>query len=143
MKRIRGSIEIEAPVGAVWERMMDFGSYPKWNPWIVLIEGDQMVGGKLNVLARVEGRKDTRLFSVVLKNEKDRAFLLKSTVIKGMLGDTHSFVFESLGEKKTRFTQTVEFKGAMSPFIGGVAADQQKGLDLMNLAAKKLCEAQK
>ena len=140
MKEIRGSIEINAPVGMVWNTITDFGSYPKWNPWIILMEGDQQVGGRLNGIIRVQGRKDTKLSSSVLKAEKDREVLMKSTVIKGMLGDTHIFVFEPIGDNRTRLTQSVVFKGLMSPFIGGIVKDQQNGLDLMNETVKRKCE---
>jgi hypothetical protein len=140
MKEIRGSIEINAPVGRVWQIITDFGSYPTWNPWITLMDGDPKIGSKVKVIIKVAGRKDTKLASEVMKLETNREVLLKSSVIKGLLGDNHSLKFEVMGDNKTRFSQDVVFQGMMSPFIGGIVRDQQKGLDLMNEATKKLCE---
>ena len=62
-------------------------------------------------------------------------------VIKGMLRSDHLFKFEAMGEGKTRVFQSVEFSGVLSSMIGGMVRDQQKGLELMNEALKKLCES--
>jgi hypothetical protein len=140
MKEIKGSIDIDAPLGRVWQVVTDFKSYPKWNPWITRMDGESKVGSKVGVTVKAPGRKDTDFTSEVLKIQPSQEIMMKGTVIKGMLGDDHLFKVESIGEGKTRFFQSVAFKGALSPMIGGLVRDQQKGLDLMNEAMKKLCE---
>ena len=140
MKEIRGSIDIDAPLGCVWQVVTDFKSYPKWNPWITSLEGESDIGSKIAVTVKAPGRKDTNFISEVIKVQPNQEILMSGAVIKGMLRSTHLFKFEAIGEGRTRAFQSVEFTGALSPMIGGLARDQQKGLDLMNEAMKKLCE---
>ena len=140
MKEIRGSVDIDAPIGRVWQVVTDFKAYPEWNPWITRMEGESTVGSKVGVTTKVPGRKDTNFVSEVLEVRPNQEILMRGTVMKGMLGDDHLFKFESIGENRTRFFQSVEFKGMLSPVIGGIVRDHQKGLDLMNEAMKKWCE---
>ncbi len=143
MKEIKGSADIDAPLGRVWQAVTDFKSYPEWNPWIIRMDGESVVGCKVAVTVKAPGRKDTNFTSEVLKIQPNQEILMKGTIIKGMLSDDHLFKFEPIGENKTRFFQSVAFKGALSPMIGGMVRDQQKGLDLMNEAMKKLCEGRR
>ena len=140
MKEIRGSVDIEAPLERVWQVVTDFKSYPKWNPWITRMEGDSVVGSKVGVTVKAPGRKDTNFTSEVLEIHPSHEIVMKGTVMKGLLVDDHLFKFESIGENKTRFFQSVAFKGALSLMIGGMVRDQQKGLDLMNEEMKQWCE---
>ena len=140
MKEIKGSIDIDVPVGRAWQVITDFKSYPEWNPWITRMEGDSKVGSRVGVTVKAPGRKDTNFTSEVLKIETNREILMRGKVMKGMLGDDHLFKFEPIDENRTRFFQSVVFKGALTPFMGGVIRDQQKGLDLMNKAMKESCE---
>jgi hypothetical protein len=140
MKEIKGSIDIDAPLGRVWKVVTDLKSYPKWNPWITRADGESNVGSKVAVTIQAPGRKDTNFISEVIKVQPNQEIMMSGAVIKGMLRSTHMFKFEAIGESKTRAFQSVEFTGALSPMIGGLARDQQKGLDLMNEAMKKLCE---
>jgi hypothetical protein len=143
MKKIRGSIDIDAPLGRVWQVVTDLKSYPKWNPWITQADGESNVGSKVAVTIKAPGRKDTSFISEVLKVQPNQEIHMSGAVIKGMLRSDHLFKFEAIGEGKTHVFQIVEFTGAFSPMIGGLARDQQKGLDLMNEALKKLCESSK
>jgi uncharacterized membrane protein len=34
MKQLHTEIDVEAPAERVWEVLMDFASYPQWNPFI-------------------------------------------------------------------------------------------------------------
>ena len=140
MKEIKGSIDIDAPLGRVWQVVTDLKSYPKWNPWITRADGESDVGSKVAVTIKAPGRKDTNFISEVLKVQTNQEIHMSGAVIKGMLRSDHLFKFETIGEGKTRVFQSVAFTGALSPMIGGLARDQQKGLDLMNEAMKKLCE---
>jgi hypothetical protein len=141
MKEIRGSIDIDAPMGRVWQIVTDLKSYPKWNPWITRADGESSVGSKVAVTIKAPGRKDTNFVSEVLKVQPNQEIHMSGAVIKGMLRSDHLFKFEAMGEGKTRVFQSVEFTGAMSPMIGGLVRDQQKGLELMNEALKIRCEA--
>ena len=139
MKEIKGSVEIDAPVGKVWGVLTDFGAYPGWNPFIVKMVGEPKPGSGLDVTIKSTKGKETNFKSKVAKAEENKVLLLDSTVIKGMLKDTHQFVLEPIGANRTRFSQSVVFKGLMQPLVGGTIKDAQKGLDQMNEAMKSRC----
>jgi hypothetical protein len=140
MKEIRGSIDINAPVEKVWQVIMDFGSYPDWNPWIRQMMGENKVGSKVKVVSQSPGRKAVRFTTEVREVEQNQAALLKGTLARGLLVDDHLLRFEPIGENNTRFSQSIVFRGIATPFISGIIRDGQKGLDQMNEAAKKECE---
>jgi hypothetical protein len=136
MKEIKGSIDIDAPVGKVWGVITDFKAYPQWNPFITQMSGDPKLGSVIDVVVKIPGRKDTKFKSELVKMEKNKEMLGKGTIMKALLTEDHLITFESLGENKTRLFQSITFKGLMSSLAGGTIRDSQKGLDLMNSAAK-------
>jgi hypothetical protein len=123
MKEIKGSIDIDAPLGRVWQVVTDFKSYPEWNPWVIRMDGESKVGSKVAITVKAPGRRDTNFTSEVLKIQPSQEILMRGTILKGMLGDDHLFKFESINESRTSFFQSVAFKGALSPMIGGMVRD--------------------
>lgn len=57
MKQIRTEIEINASAGHVWQILMDFRSFPEWNPFIRRIEGEANRGTRLNVYLQLSEHK--------------------------------------------------------------------------------------
>ena len=47
MKEIYSEIEINAPANVVWDIITDFDNYPEWNPFIMEISGNQIVGKQI------------------------------------------------------------------------------------------------
>jgi hypothetical protein len=136
MKEIKGSIDIDAPVGKVWGVLTDLKAYPQWNPFMTQLSGDLKEGSVLDVVVKIPGRKDTKFKTQLVKMVEKKEALFKGAIIKGLLTSDHLITLESLGENKTRLFQSITFKGLMSSFAGGTIRDSQKGLDLMNSAAK-------
>jgi hypothetical protein len=136
MKEIKGSIDIDAPVGKVWGVLTDLKAYPQWNPFMTQLSGDLKEGSVLDVVVKIPGRKDTKFKTQLVKMVEKKEALFKGAIIKGLLTSDHLITLESLGENKTRLFQSITFKGLMSSLAGGTIRDSQKGLDLMNSAAK-------
>jgi hypothetical protein len=136
MKEIKGSIDIDAPVAKVWGVLTDLKAYPQWNPFMTQLSGDLKEGSVLDVVVKIPGRKDTKFKTQLVKMVEKKEALFKGAIIKGLLTSDHLITLESLGENKTRLFQSITFKGLMSSLAGGTIRDSQKGLDLMNSAAK-------
>jgi hypothetical protein len=141
MKEIRGSIDIDAPIGRVWEVMTDFKANQQWNPFITEISGELKEGSTFEVTVKIPGRKDTNFKPKLVRMVKNKEMFFQGTIVKGLLSNEHLYTLESLGEKKTRLSQRIALKGLMSFFAGGMMRDSQKGLDMMNSAAKVRCES--
>ena len=56
-RSIETSIAIAAPRLRVWSVLMDFPSYPDWNPFIRSIKGKPQVGETLEVVIQPPGLK--------------------------------------------------------------------------------------
>jgi hypothetical protein len=58
MKGVRARIEIDAPPGEVWKRLIEFRHWPEWGPSVRAVEADGQVEA---VAAGVTGRVQTVL----------------------------------------------------------------------------------
>jgi hypothetical protein len=141
MKEIKGSIDIDAPVSKVWEVLTDFKANQQWNPFITQMSGELMEGSTFDVTVKIPGRKDTKFKPRLVRMVKNKEMFFQGTIVKGLLSNEHLYTLESLGENKARLSQRIALKGLMSLFAGGMMRDSQKGLDMMNSAAKVRCES--
>src|SRR5919106_5366704 len=69
MKEVRTEIEIGAAPQRVWGVLMDFGSYPEWNPFIRRISGEPAVGSQLEVRNEPPGGRAMPVKPLVPKGE--------------------------------------------------------------------------
>jgi uncharacterized membrane protein len=55
MHEITTEIEIEATAEKVWNILLDFPSYPEWNPFVRSIAGVAKIGHRLTILVQPVG----------------------------------------------------------------------------------------
>jgi hypothetical protein len=118
MHRIETQIEINASAERVWSLLMDFPSYPRWNPFIRSIEGNPMVGQSLNVLIQPPGSKAMRFRPTVLKVEPNREFRWKGKLlVPGLFDGEHYFQLEPKPGGGLVFRQGEMFSGLLVPLL--------------------------
>jgi hypothetical protein len=118
MHRIETQIEINAPAERVWSLLMDFPSYPRWNPFIRSIDGNPMVGQSLNVLIQPPGSKAMRFRPTVLKVEPNREFRWKGKLlVPGLFDGEHYFKLEPKPGGGLVFRQGEMFSGLLVPLL--------------------------
>jgi hypothetical protein len=118
MHRIETQIEINASAERVWSLLMDFPSYPRWNPFIRSIEGNPMVGQSLNVLIQPPGSKAMRFRPTVLKVEPNREFRWKGKLlVPGLFDGEHYFKLEPKPGGGLVFRQGEMFSGLLVPLL--------------------------
>jgi hypothetical protein len=118
MHRIETQIEINAPAERVWSLLMDFPSYPRWNPFIRSIDGNPMVGQSLNVLIQPPGSKAMRFRPTVLKVEPNREFRWKGKLlVPGLFDGEHYFQLEPKPGGGLVFRQGEMFSGLLVPLL--------------------------
>ena len=134
MKQIETSLKIDAPAADVWSVLMDFASYPHWNPMIVDISGTPRVGSRLEVrIAMKNGRRMTFRPTVVEYEEGRRFAWLGRLGVRGLFDGRHSFAVEDGGSTAT-LLHGEEFRGLLPPFLGKVLADTHDSIVAMNEA---------
>lgn len=134
--KIYTEITINSTKENVWEVLMRFDDYAKWNPFITDIKGSKVIGERLDVA--IDGMKFT---PVVLENKPNEVFSwLGSLWFKGIFDGNHIF---ELKESKdgVLFIHKENFRGVLVPFLKKMLNGKtRKGFIAMNKALKKVVE---
>jgi hypothetical protein len=141
MKHIQTVILIHADIAKVWDVLMDFDSYPKWNPFITSISGEPKLGNRLTVSINPPEGKGMTFKPYILTLESNKEFRWRGKLgINGIFDGEHYFILEYLDKDITKFIQGEIFSGLLVPLVGKMLTKTQKGFQLMNESIKNECE---
>ena len=141
MKNIQTEILILADTAKVWDVLMNFDSYPKWNPFITSISGERKLGNRLTVSINPPGGKGMTFKPNILTLEANKEFRWKGKLgINGIFDGEHYFILESVDNDITKFIHGEKFSGLLVPFVRKMLDKTQKGFQLMNESIKNECE---
>ncbi len=137
--------DIQATEQKVWDRLMDFGRYPDWNPFIREIKGEPRVGQTLEVLLQPQGTSPQKIKPKVLKVEPLKEFRWRGSLpIPGFFVGEHYFKIEPLATGNIRFTHGESFSGLLVPLLGSFLRKKVlPSFEAMNEALQKGVEAPK
>ena len=139
---LRTEIAIDAPPDRVWSILMDFPSYPDWNPFIRSIKGEARPRGKLKARIQPSGGRAMTFKPTVLAAEPARELRwLGHLGFPGIFDGEHHLALVSLPEGGTRFRQEERFTGILVPLLRkSLDKDTRRGFEEMNLALKARAE---
>ena len=141
MKNIQTEILILADTAKVWDVLMNFDSYPKWNPFITSISGERKLGNRLTVSINPPGGKGMTFKPNILTLEANKEFRWKGKLgINGIFDGEHYFILESVDKDITKFIHGEKFSGLLVPLVCKMLDKTQKGFQLMNESIKNKCE---
>ena len=132
-------ITINASPEEIWNVLIDFKSYPDWNPFITSIEGTPETGNQLK--ADIDGMKFKPLILESISNKK---LVWKGRLLfKGLFDGEHSF--EIIQQQEScLFIQSEKFTGILVPFFKKkLSIDTKQGFISMNEKFKQRIEAKK
>ena len=140
-QQIKTEIVISASKEKVWTILTAFEDYPKWNPFIISIEGELSVGSRLENTMMNDGKKFV-FKPVVLSVVPNRSFeWLGSLFVKGIFDGHHYFEIVAINSSQVKLIHGENFNGILSSFILKRIGEQtKKNFILMNQAIKKLAE---
>jgi hypothetical protein len=139
-RSIETEVAIAAPRPRVWAILMDFESYPGWNPFILSLKGAARVGETLEVVIQPPGHKASTFVPRVLEVEAERRFQWRGSLpIPGLFTGAHTFELTD-ASGGTRFAQSEAFSGLLVPLLGGALAATEQGFHDMNAALKVRAE---
>lgn len=143
MKEVRVEIEILAPASRVWDVLMDFDSFPDWNPFIQRASGKAEEGARLEVFLQPPKGIGITVKPTVVRVQQHREFRwLGHLLVSGIFDGEHYFLIEPIDDEKVRFVQGERFTGLLVPFFGKPISNAVKGFEEMNQALKERSEAQ-
>ncbi len=142
MQTIKTQIEINAPLEAVWNQLIDFKSYNQWNPFITQISGTLATGAYLAVTIHPPDGKPMTFRPRVISAIANQEFIWRGHLwIKGLFDGTHFFHLENLSNGKTKLIHGEHFSGLFVPIILKMIGDKTlKGFQAMNRELKKILE---
>jgi hypothetical protein len=142
MKSLETDIIINAPIDPVWNILVDFDSYPEWNPFIKSFQGKISEGKKFKVTLQPPNSKSMTFHPRCLVLEKNKEFRwLGHLLIKGLFDGEHIFKLEDLGNGQTKFVQRENFRGVLVPLLWRIIkSNTKKGFVEMNNQLKKRAE---
>ena len=133
---IRSEIEIEAPPEMVWDVLMDFESYPSWNPFILWVNGRAELGSKLKARLEPPGSRGMTFRPTVTTLKPHSTFgWLGRLGVPGVFDGAHRFELEPLDGRRTRFIQSERFDGILAgPLKRSIRDRTLTGFEAMNRA---------
>jgi hypothetical protein len=140
-RRIATAIDIDAPAAMVWRVLVDFPSYPEWNPFIRRIAGEAKVGARLEVTVQPVNRKPMTFRPTVRVAEPDHELRwLGRVLLPGIFDGEHAFIIEPRsGGCHLRHEET--FSGLLVPAFGAMLGDTARSFAELNAALKRRVEA--
>ena len=142
MQKLSTEIEIQAAAEKVWDILMDFQSYPEWNPFIKKIQGTASLSERLIVQLQLPGKKPMVFKPRVKVLEPAQEFRwLGHFVLPGIFDGEHIFQIEPAEQGISRFIQQEEFRGILVPlFMRSIRTSTLAGFLAMNEALKQRAE---
>lgn len=141
-KEVRTEIVINSSPEIIWDVLMNFESYPEWNPFIKSIQGNPKVGGRITAKIQPPESKEMTFKPTVLTNEKHKSFSwLGQLYFKGLFDGEHIFELVDNGNTTTTFIQREKFSGILVPLLKKMLDNNtRKGFEAMNQKLKELAE---
>ncbi|CDK27992.1 unnamed protein product [Kuraishia capsulata CBS 1993] len=151
MHTISTEILINASAKVVRAAVLDFESYPEWNPFVkkvkIISEPEPQsvaerpqAGSQLEVIVLPEGGSQKTFTTEVLVNTPERFQWIGTLVSTWLFSGRHSFDFTKIDDNTTKLIQKEEFVGAFVPLIKYALGGTEEGFNAMNVALKKRVE---
>jgi hypothetical protein len=142
MLELATEIAIDAPAPRVWSLLVDFASYPKWNPLVRSVEGSPVVGRSLKVFIRPPDGMGMVLRPTLLVMAPNRELRWRcKLVMPGLFDGEHHFTIEEQAGRGVVFHHGERFSGILVPFFKNTLnGTVRRGFVAMNEALKREAE---
>ncbi|AEH38745.1 SRPBCC domain-containing protein [Halopiger xanaduensis] len=133
--------EIDAPPPVVWDVLLEFDSYPEWNPFVRSIEGLPVQGERLRVrIEPPDSRGMTFEPEVIVAEEHRRLAWVGRLAVPFAFDGYHEFHLDPVdGGRRTRLLHRETFRGALVPLLFD-RERLERGFAAMNAAVKERAE---
>ncbi len=142
-REIEDQVEIVASPAEVWWQLTNLSGYSNWNPFIIDARGSVCVGRRLTLTIKPDGMPPIVIRPRVIVAEPEQELRWRGRLgFPNLLDGEHTFLIESTGLNRVRFTQREAFSGLLAPGTLAVATDViAEGFRRMNEALRQRAEA--
>lgn len=135
---VQTRVEINAPAKDVRAILFGFADYPKWNPFIIKVDGTVAEGSQVYVTVKPVGKDEISGKTLVTLMTDDHLSWRGSLAIPGLFSGKHDFIIEEAGPGKTVFYNNEKMSGLVIPFYD--FKPTEAGFEAMNQALKARAE---
>ena len=142
MKELRTEIEINAAIWRVWNTLIDFDSYPDWNPFIQRAAGIPEVGERLEIYLKPPGGMGVAIEPTVMVSDPGRELRWKGNFgVSGLFDGEHIFELRPTN-RGCNLIHREEFTGILvRPMLAALGNKTRQGFADMNAALKLRVES--
>lgn len=135
-------VEINAPIEKVWSVLLDFDSYPEWNPFTHKIETDLAIGSPVNLHVKLPRRVSKvqveYVKEVVEPNLLSWGMTMGAKFLLVALREQH---LKPIGEERCSYQSTDAFEGLLTPVVKAFFGNSiRDGFNAMAYALKERVE---
>ena len=118
-REVAAAVEIDAPIDAVWEALVDLPRYPEWNSFTRRVEGELVVGTPVRLRVDMPRRSESWQVETVTEfDEAARRFAWGMTMgAPFLLRANRVQQLEALPSGRTRYTTVDRFGGVLVPLV--------------------------
>ena len=141
MNQVEVFTEIDAPPEAVWEVLLEFDSYPEWNPLVQAIDGVTARDDHFEATIESPDSRRTPFEPTVIAVEENRRLAWMDRLLVPFAFDGyHEFHLEPLEDgRRTRLLHRETFRGALVPILFD-RTRVERSFEVMNDAIKDRAE---
>ena len=133
-------IDINASISEVWNMLIDFESWEKWNSFIPMVQGELKVGKKMSIKVMSPGMKEMFFKPKIYEIEQNTRISWGGSFLIFIYNGIHEFLLEYIGDKVTRFRQIEKFKGPITLLMPKMITKTAVGYQNMNKEFKQYVE---
>src|SRR5512144_1698492 len=140
VREIATEIEIDATARHVWDVLADFAAYPRWNPFLLRVEGTPATGRRIRCRFELPRGFRALACATILKAEPEQELRWAGS-LPGLFRGEHYFVIERASAATVRFRHGEIFSGMFLPLAWPVLRSRGREVyEAMNLALKERVE---
>jgi hypothetical protein len=127
----------------IWSILTNFKEYELWNPFMIKVVGNAILGSKIEVNIKTIRGKQRTYFPIITKCEINRELRWKGkSFLPGIFDGERIFVIEKSNDNKVSFLHKEVFKGLGVKLVGNkLDQDLRESFVSMNKALKARAES--
>lgn len=143
MKTIETQIMVDSNPDKIWSILTNFKEYELWNPFMIKVVGNAILGSKIEVNIKTISGKQRTYFPIITKCEINRELRWKGkSFLPGIFDGERIFVIEKSNDNKVSFLHKEVFKGLGASLVGNkLDQDLRESFVSMNKALKARAES--
>lgn len=142
MKTIETDIIVNSNPDKIWGILTNFKEYELWNPFMTKVEGNAILGSRIEVNIKTLSGKKRTYFPIITKCEINRELRWKGkSFLPGIFDGERIFVIEKSNDNRVSFLHKEVFKGLGVKLVGNkLDQDLRESFVRMNKALKARAE---